>query len=64
MRPPQRCMYCQEMADAVVRGDTGKTVFACEEHMAKAIDGMLVPPKVYMHDSHQPIPIKVHWTVE
>lgn len=61
---PQRCMYCMKAADVAIHDGRGRTVFACEEHMTQAVDGIVKPPQVIRLDTHQEVPIKVRWYVE
>lgn len=60
---PQRCAYCQRTADVSVQDDRGRTHFACEDHLTRAVDGLLVTPRVFALDTHEQIPLEVKWHV-
>lgn len=60
----QVCMYCTDGAEVAIHDGRGRTVYACEEHLGKAVDGTLTPPQVFKLGSHEPIAIKVKWVIE
>lgn len=61
--PKRRCTYCELSGDVRVFDDTGASVTVCEDHLERAVDAKLRPPRVFDLRTESEVQISVRWVV-